>query len=118
MTEDTPIRFDAIDPARSHRHDAVVASIVRSAAPFLARRRAPRGPLSEIERMYRPLLAAAAAIVLFAGVSLVATAPLVNTSDTLALVDDGLPSDLTLLLEDDGIPSLEDLLEQQHEESR
>jgi hypothetical protein len=118
MSDESPIRFDAIDPTRTRRYENVVAGIVRAAAPRLARRRTSRTPLAEIERMYRPLLAAAAAVLIFVGLRLSAPASPTAVVDTLALAEEAPLTDMNLLFVEDNIFSLEDLLEQQHEESR
>lgn len=117
---DTPVRFDSLDPTRdARRFDALVGDITRRAAPVLARRRARRTPLSEIESMRRPLLAAAAAIVLFAGVSLATTRAPLAVVDTVAIAEAAGPGDLSLLFPEDTVLTLDDLLlETQDQDAR
>lgn len=119
MNELTPVRLDAVDPTRNKRRfESLIANITHAAAPQLAGRRLPRTPLAEIERMYRPLLAAAAAIVLFAGVSLFATSSSAPVADQVLATEDGQPSYLTFLMEEQPLVTLDDLMERQHEASR
>lgn len=113
MTEEPrPVSFEALDPTRrSRRFDALVGDITRRASPLLAARRAARRTaFGEIASMRRPLLAAAAAIVLLAGVSLA----------TMQVESEGEPAvaDVAALFEEDTVLTLDDLIEQAHEESR
>ncbi|MGQ0764289.1 MAG: hypothetical protein ACT4OZ_01315 [Gemmatimonadota bacterium] len=110
--EPRSVSLEALDPTRrSRRFDALVGDITRRASPLLAARRATRRTaFAEIASMRRPLLAAAAAIVLFAGVSL-ATIQVGND-------DQSAVADVAALFEEDTVLTLDDLIEQAHEESR
>jgi hypothetical protein len=118
MNDDNPVRLDALDPTRrANRFDRVVGNITRRAGPLLVARRR-RTAFGEIASMRRPLLAAAAAIVLFAGVTL-ATSASVSESSDLVVIEQALPADFAALFEEDSASlTLDDLIEQAHEESR
>jgi hypothetical protein len=119
MIEEKPVRLDDLDPtARTKRFDGLVGGITRRAAPLLAARRR-RTAFGEIASMRRPLLAAAAAIVLFAGVTLATSRRAVEPAASEVAVEQAAPVDFAALFEESSTPlTLDDLIEQAHEESR
>lgn len=112
--DERPIRFTSLDPTRdSEAFERTVARIGARARPLLARRRRSQAPLVEIDMMRRPLLAAAAAIMLVASAALALNG---RTTDTSEATTVSFTSDL--LLAEDSLLSLDDLLEQRHEDTR
>ncbi|HLB08307.1 MAG TPA: hypothetical protein VK617_02150 [Gemmatimonadaceae bacterium] len=97
-------------PARAeHEWQALVAGIVRAAAPELARRRSERGLVRSILRWSRPVGVAAAAVLLIGAIGLAATndAEAMTATSSFAEVVDREPA--STLLATDRPPSASDL---------
>jgi hypothetical protein len=99
-----------LDPRRDpERLERAVASILRDAAPELARRRAPQGVLGWLERWTGVGVAAA---VLVAAASLATLLALPRTASTSEGIGEslGIPPSLAAWADSTGVPSTEDLL--------
>ncbi len=110
MTEE-PIDLGPLDPtADAARFDATVAAVMRDAALELRRRRLGWTAMGQLDRWRRPMLAAAAVMVLVSGAVLWQTRPRSLQTETGVAEALGVPTQLATWVRDDALPSPEQLL--------
>lgn len=105
MTED-PFDFSPLDPSSDRvAFERAVRRIGRSAAPLLAARRSARGPFRQIVRWRRPMIAAAAVIILGSVTALVRLGAMPGTAPSSAAEVLGVPTTLARWAQGDRIPT-------------
>ena len=109
---DRPVDLSPLDPRGDRdRLERAVASILREAAPELARRRAPAGVLGWLDRWRRLGLAASAAVAILAALALLTVPRNASTSDGIG--DSlGIPQPLAAWADSAGVPGPAELLTQ------